>query len=149
MTTATKKDIINSVLEYIDTGDTPNEKHISDVVKLVNENIHMRDFFMGLISEKDSQLVLNYLKNYVDLDSRMAQLPFNAIISTVYYYMGNEAQADKHLGKSLNLDSEYPLSNLLLQVYSQKWPNKIILQMATELHDQVVDRLLEDEEDND
>jgi tetratricopeptide (TPR) repeat protein len=129
-------DIRESVDNLPDTY--PSAKHIAEVAVACGDYLHLRDFLLGLSTEKPKDKVISYLALLNDILSEEHAVPTITVLSSYMYEMEQPNNARALLDKALEIDPEYPLANLLDRVYNAGWPAHMLTEMSQQLHSNIV-----------
>ncbi len=131
------KSIALNVYEQIDRyadGIEPTPQEIAQFVVAINEHIQVRDFVMGIPSERDVNYVGNWLAYVGNKTPEVYDVPIATIMSSFYYSVGNEESATFYVEKALNSNPNYSLAILLKKVYESNWGADGIVDMRNNLH---------------
>lgn len=110
----------------------------------VLNNIHLRDYLMGLPSKYTLEHCVDTLAKIVNVCNKLEleQYPFNVVAGSFHYELGNRAQAILLL--SVGLEKQYSLALLLSRVFLANAPTYILSAMRSELHSKVIQQLEDD-----
>jgi len=131
------KSIALNVYEQIDRyadGIEPTPQEIAQFAVAINEHIQVRDFVMGIPSERDVNYVGNWLAYVGNKTPEVYDVPIATIMSSFYYSVGNEKSATFYIEKALNSNPNYSLAVLLKKVYQSNWGADGIVDMRNNLH---------------
>lgn len=131
------KSIALNVYEQIDRyadGIEPTAQEIAQFAVAINEHIQVRDFVMGIPSERDINYVGNWLSYVGNKTPEVYDVPIATIMSSFYYSVGNEDSATFYVEKALNSNPNYSLAILLKKVYQSNWGANGIIDMRNNLH---------------
>ena len=131
------KSIALNVYEQIDRyadGIEPTPQEIAQFAVAINEHIQVRDFVMGIPSERDVNYVGNWLAYVGNKTPEVYDVPIATIMSSFYYSVGNEESATFYIEKALNSNPNYSLAVLLKKVYQSNWGADGIVDMRNNLH---------------
>ncbi len=131
------KSIALNVYEQIDRyadGIEPTPQEIAQFAVAINEHIQVRDFVMGIPSERDVNYVGNWLAYVGNKTPEVYDVPIATIMSSFYYSVGNEESATFYVEKALNSNPNYSLAILLKKVYESNWGADGIVDMRNNLH---------------
>ena len=132
--------INNSIIDFQD-GLSPDI--LSKITYAVNNELQVRDYLIGLPATfpmDTCKSFLTYLSDSVDESERYAYLTVN---SMYYYETENNDIAILLLATAQNINSEYPLAGLISRVMQAGWPSETLSKMRNELHEQVLDKISE------
>jgi hypothetical protein len=131
------KSIALNVYKQIDRyadGIEPTAQEIAQFAVAINEHIQVRDFVMGIPSERDVNYVGNWLSYVGNKTPEIYDVPIATIMSSLYYSVGNEESATFYVEKALNSNPNYSLAVLLKKVYQSNWGADGIVNMRNNLH---------------
>ena len=134
------KSIALNVYEQIDRyadGIEPTAQEIAQFAVAINEHTQVRDFVLGIPSERDVNYVGNWLAYVGNKTPEVYDVPIATIMSAFYYSVGNEESATFYVQKALNSNPNYSLAQLLKRVYLSNWGPDGIINMRNELHGKV------------
>lgn len=134
------KSIALNVYKQIDRyadGIEPTAQEIAQFAVAINEHTQVRDFVMGIPSERDVNYVGNWLAYVGNKTPEVYDVPIATIMSAFYYSIGNEESATFYVEKALNSNPNYSLAQLLKRVYLSNWGPDGIINMRNELHGKV------------
>lgn len=127
----------------LDQREYPQEA-FTNAVFAINENLQHRDYFLGLASEENMEVMtMLAVKVITRLDEPIDRVPFLSCLSAFYYEVGANQSAHEALATALQLNSEYSLAGLLRRVYGAGWNGKEFGAMRRELHPKVVEGIKE------
>lgn len=139
------KSIALNVYEQIDrmaNGIEPTAQEIAQLTVAINEHVQVRDFLMGISSERDLDYVGTWLAYVGNKTPEVYDVPIATIMSSLYYSIGNEESANYYIGKALNSNPNYSLAQLLKRVYeSSLWNPNHMIEMRNKLHAKVKEGL--------
>ena len=116
---------------------------IDTITFAVNNEIQVRDYFLGMPDTYSLDTCLSFVK-YLGSSVSDTDIHALATIASAYEYEnGNMATAMILLASVLEMKSDYPLANLLQRVTQAGWPASSFAEMRKELHPQVVKSLEE------
>lgn len=136
-------DEIRNSIETLNFDDNvvPSAAHIAEVAVACKNFFHLRDFLMGVRTEKHPAQVALYLNLLKDtLDDEHA-VPFATVLSSYLYQFDMREEAQKELSIALAIDPDYSLAMLLKRVYDAQWPSSMMEQMAEDLHANVLEAI--------
>lgn len=149
MTTAATIGEIKDLIDLVANDSNINGQDISidelkfdQIVHGVNENLHLRDYLLGLPIEHSMENCIDVVSFFINnLLGKESAIPFYTILSAYHYELGEKIASKKYLTHGLNAD--YPLALLLDRIYSANWATDAIGSMRNELHHKVVKQLEE------
>lgn len=141
--TETNLRLVDEIRNSIDTLNfdnnvVPSATHIAEVAVACNEYLQIRDFLMGVRSEKEAPKVALYLTLFKDVLSEDYVVPFATVLSSYLYEFGMAEEAHKTLDFVFDTNPDYSLAQLLKNVYMRNWPTEFMAQMANDLHQSVL-----------
>ena len=116
---------------------------ISKLIYSINNEIQIRDYFLGLpnvFSVETCRSFLSYVGASVDESESYSIF---TILSAYFYELDEVELATLSLATALQIKSDYSLALLLERVYQAGWSPKAFVQMRDELHEKVVNGLEE------
>lgn len=117
----------------------PTPKHIAEVAIATNENVQIRDFLMGIRSEKFAvHNIFDYLLLLSSAVNKDVAIPLTTVFST-YLYEASKDEAKSIIEEVLKINPDYNLAKLLKRVYATDVDSSFISSMGEELHSKVVD----------
>lgn len=134
---AQRKRLTNSIYNTVDSGIAPDDDHIAEVVAGIQKDIQLRDFVLGLPSERKIQDVNSYLVCLMDSIPDEFKAPVASILAANLYSMEDVDSAKEVLNTALINDPQYSLANLLKRVFNSNWPAEAFTAMTMELHPKV------------
>ena len=139
---------IRKAIDNIADGVIPSAQHIAEVAIATNENLQIRDFLMGLRLEKDTDYIGTYLSVIGNVITKDKCIPIATVFTTYLYEAEETEYAKEFLGKVLEKNPDYSLAKLLKRVYDAQWPASAMTDMATKLHDSILENIYEVNNDN-
>jgi tetratricopeptide (TPR) repeat protein len=131
--------IMLDIRENVDNiPNIPSAKHIAEVAVSCGEYLQLRDFLLGLFTEKPKDKVVSYLALLNDILDENYAVPTITVLSSYMYEMEQSDTARELLNKALEIDPEYALANLLDRAYNAGWPAHFLTDMSNNLHDNIV-----------
>ena len=136
------KNALDSLLDSFQDSRMLEEVAIKTATIGIANSIQIRDYALGAIGiTLDSEDSLAFITAIQLLGQDSAGL--EAIRGAYLYELGNQAEANKALDKSLELQNGYSLALLLRRVISAGWPPASFASMRNELHPKVEAGLVE------
>jgi len=132
-----RKRLTDAIYSQIDSDTAPDEQHIAEVAAGLKKDIQLRDFVLGLPSERPIESVNKYLLYFIDTVPNDFIAPVASILASNIYSMDNAEGAKKLLTKALENNPSYSLANLLNRVFNSGWPSGAFVAMTHELHPKV------------
>jgi hypothetical protein len=134
----TQRQRLTDAIYYgIDSGEAPDNEHIAEIAAALQKDIQLRDFVLGLPSERPIESVNKYLLYFIDTVPNDFIAPVASILASNIYSMDNTEGAKKLLTKALENNPSYSLANLLNRVFNSGWPSGAFVAMTHELHPKV------------
>jgi hypothetical protein len=132
-----RKRLANAIYSQIDSGTTPDDDHIAEVTAGLNKDIQLRDFVLGLPSERPIAAVNTYLASFMDVVPGEFIAPVASILAANLYSIEEDESAREVLSQALENNPTYSLANLLRRVFNSNWPADALKAMTEELHPKV------------
>ena len=99
--------------------------------------IQLRDFMLGLPSERKIEDVNNYLGYFWDSVPKEYIAPIASVLASNLYSLERLDDAKEMLEMALIAKPNYSLANLLNRVFNSGWPSGAFVAMTHELHPKV------------
>ena len=131
-----RKRLTDAIYFQIDSDTAPDEQHIAEVAAGLKKDIQLRDFVLGLPSERPIAAVNTYLAYFMDVVPDEFIAPVASILAANLYSMEDET-AQEVLHQALECDPQYSLAKLLSRVFGSGWPAAAFTAMTYELHPKV------------
>jgi hypothetical protein len=131
-----RKRLTDAIYSQIDSDTAPDEQHIAEVTAGLNKDIQLRDFVLGLPSERPIAAVNTYLAFFMDVVPGEFIAPVASILAANLYSIEDES-AREVLSQALENNPSYSLANLLNRVFNSGWPADAFKAMTEELHPKV------------
>lgn len=131
-----RKRLTNAIYSQIDSGQAPDFDHIAEVTAGLNKDIQLRDFVLGLPSERPIAAVNAYLACFMDTVPSEFIAPVASILAANLYSLG-DTSAQSVLSQALENNPRYSLAQLLNRVFNSGWPAGAFTAMTHELHPKV------------
>jgi len=131
-----RKRLTDAIYSQIDSGAAPDDDHIAEVTAGLNKDIQLRDFVLGLPSERPIAAVNTYLAYFMDVVPGEFIAPVASILAANLYSIEDES-AREVLSQALENNPTYSLANLLRRVFNSHWPADAFKAMTEELHPKV------------
>ena len=113
---------------------------LANAVYALNENLQLRDYFLGLAKCDDLEVMTAVAVNVISqVDRDTDKVPFLSCLSAFYYEIEANDSAEATLEIALQIDPDYSLAKLLKRVYEAGWENAEIANMRKMLHQKVVE----------
>ena len=129
--------LTNSIYSQVDSGLEPDEQHIAEMAAALQKDIQLRDFMLGLPSERPMESVINYLACFINSVPDEFIAPVASILASNIYSTENTDEAKAVLARALQSNPSYSLANLLNRVFTSGWPSAAFVAMTYELHPKV------------
>ncbi len=131
-----RKRLTDAIYLQIDSGTAPDDDHIAEVTAAMNKDIQLRDFVLGLPSERPIAAVNTYLAYFMDVVPGEFIAPVASVLAANLYSIEDES-AREVLSQALENNPTYSLANLLRRVFNSNWPADAFKAMTEELHPKV------------
>ena len=131
-----RKRLTDAIYSQIDSDTAPDEQHIAEITAGLNKDIQLRDFVLGLPSERPIAAVNTYLAFFMDVVPGEFIAPVASILAANLYSIEDES-AREVLSQALENNPSYSLANLLNRVFNSGWPADAFKAMTEELHPKV------------
>lgn len=131
-----RKRLTDAIYFQIDSGFAPDFDHIAEVTAGLNKDIQLRDFVLGLPSERPIAAVNAYLACFMDTVPGEFIAPVASILAANLYSI-EDTTAQSVLSQALENNPRYSLAQLLNRVFNSGWPAAAFTAMTYELHPKV------------
>jgi len=131
-----RKRLTDAIYSQIDSGEAPDFDHIAEVTAGMNKDIQLRDFVLGLPSERPIASVNAYLSCFMDVVPSEFIAPVASILAANLYSI-EDTSAKEVLSLALVNNPSYSLAQLLNRVFNSGWPSGAFTTMTEELHPKV------------
>jgi len=132
-----RKRLTDAIYSQIDSDTAPDEQHIAEVAAGLKKDIQLRDFVLGLPSERPIAAVNTYLAYFMDVIPGDFIAPVASILAANLYSIEEDESAKEVLSQALENNPEYSLAKLLMRVFNSGWPASAFTAMTYELHPKV------------
>lgn len=132
-----RKRLTDAIYITLDSGVTPDDDHIAEIAAAMQKDIQLRDFMLGLPSERKIEDVNTYLAYFVDSVPNEFFAPVGSVLAANLYSLEQTDSAFELLSKVQQADPKYSLANLLHRVFNSNWPAGAFTAMTHELHPKV------------
>jgi hypothetical protein len=132
-----RKRLTDAIYTQIDSGEAPDFDHIAEITAGMHRDIQLRDFMLGLPSERPMESVINYLTCFINSVPDEFIAPVASILASNIYSIENTDEAKVVLARALQSNPSYSLANLLNRVFTSGWPSAAFVAMTYELHPKV------------
>lgn len=132
-----RKRLTDAIYTQIDSGVAPDDDHIAEVAAAMQKDIQLRDFVLGLPSERKIQDVNGYLAYFMDSVPTKFIAPIASVLAANLYSLEDVDSAKELISTALVHNPSYSLANLLNRVFSTSWPAGAFKTMTEELHPRV------------
>jgi len=132
-----RKRLTDAIYSQIDSDTAPDEQHIAEVAAGLKKDIQLRDFVLGLPSERPIAAVNTYLAYFMDVIPGDFIAPVASILAANLYSIEEDESAKEVLSQALENDPRYSLAQLLNRVFNSGWPAGAFTAMTHELHPKV------------
>ena len=134
---AQRKRLTDSIYNTVDSGVAPDDDHIAEIAAAMQKDIQLRDFMLGLPSERKIEDVNTYLAYFVDSVPDEFIAPVGSVLASNLYSLEQTDAAKELLSKVQQANPQYSLANLLNRVFNSGWPSGAFVAMTHELHPKV------------
>ena len=134
---AQRKRLTDAIYNAIDSGVAPDDEHIAEVAAGMQKDIQLRDFVLGLPSERKIEDVNTYLLYFWDVVPDEFIAPVGSVLASNLYSLEQTDSAKEMLARVQEAHPSYSLSNLLKRVFYSGWPASAFTAMTEELHPKV------------
>ena len=134
---AQRKRLTDSIYSTVDSGVAPDDDHIAEIAAAMQKDIQLRDFMLGLPSERKIEDVNNYLGYFWDSVPKEYIAPIATLLASNLYSLKRLDDAKEMLAMALIAKPNYSLANLLNRVFNSDWPSGAFIAMTHELHPKV------------
>ena len=134
---AQRKRLTDSIYSTVDSGVAPDDAHIAEIAAAMQKDIQLRDFMLGLPSERKIEDVNTYLAYFVDSVPDEFIAPVGSVLASNLYSLEQTDAAKELLSKVQQANPQYSLANLLNRVFYSGWPSGAFVAMTHELHPKV------------
>jgi hypothetical protein len=131
-----RKRLTDAIYTQVDSGTAPDDDHIAELTAGINKDIQLRDFVLGLPSERPMAAVNAYLACFMDVVPGEYIAPIASILAANLYSIEDTSAKDV-LSQALENNPSYSLANLLNRVFNSGWPAGAFVAMTYELHPKV------------
>jgi len=125
-----RKRLTDAIYAQIDSDTAPDDDHIAEVAAAMQKDIQLRDFVLGLPSERKIQDVNGYLAYFMDSVPTKFIAPIASVLAANLY-------AKELVNTALVHNPGYSLAMLLNRVFNTSWPSGAFKTMTEELHPRV------------
>jgi hypothetical protein len=131
-----RKRLTDAIYTQIDSDAAPDYDHIAEIAAALQKDIQLRDFVLGLPSERPIKTVNTYLAYFMDVVPGEFIAPVASILAANLYSIEDEF-AKEVLSRALEHNPSYSLALLLNRVFNSNWPAAAFTAMTYELHPKV------------
>jgi len=132
-----RKRLTDAIYAQVDSDSAPDDDHIAEITAAMNKDIQLRDFMLGLPSERPMKSVIKYLACFINTVPDEFIAPVASILACNIYSTENTDEAKAVLARALQSNPSYSLANLLNRVFTSGWPSAAFVAMTYELHPKV------------
>jgi len=132
-----RKRLTNAIYAQVDSGTAPDDDHIAEIAAALQKDIQLRDFVLGLPSEREVAAVNKYLTYFYDTVPTKFIAPIASVLAANLYSMEEVDSAKEILHNAIVHNPSYSLANLLNRVFNTSWPAGAFKTMTEELHPKV------------
>lgn len=131
-----RKRLTDAIYTQIDSGTAPDDDHIAEMAAALQKDIQLRDFVLGLPSERPIKAVNTYLACFMDVVPGEFIAPIASILAANLYSIEDTSAKDV-LSQAIENNPSYSLALLLNRVFNSNWPAAAFTAMTYELHPKV------------
>jgi hypothetical protein len=113
----------------------------------VNNDIQVRDFFMGLPINHEMKDVIKLSAFLAGMAKQGQDVPFFTLTGMFAYEMGNDKLCRLSLNYAETNNPSYSLTHLLKRVIMSGWPKESFITMRNELHPKIIQHCYVEEPD--
>jgi hypothetical protein len=132
-----RKRLTDAIYAQVDSDTAPDDDHIAEVAAAMQKDIQLRDFVLGLPSEREVAAVNKYLTYFYDTVPTKFIAPIASVLAANLYSMEEVDSAKEMLHNAIVHNPSYSLANLLNRVFNTSWPAGAFKTMTEELHPKV------------
>ena len=132
-----RKRLTDAIYTQVDLGTAPDDDHIAEVAAAMQKDIQLRDFMLGLPSEREFVAVNKYLTYLYDTVPTKFITPIASVLAANLYALEEVDSAKEMLHNAIVHNPSYSLANLLNRVFTSGWPSGAFVAMTHELHPRV------------
>lgn len=132
-----RKRLTDAIYAQVDSDTAPDDDHIAEIAAGMQKDIQLRDFMLGLPSERKIKDVNTYLAYFVDSVPDEFIAPVGSVLASNLYSLEQTDAAKELLSKVQEANPQYSLANLLNRVFNSGWPAGAFVAMTHELHPKV------------
>lgn len=142
--TITVGEAINLINDSIlDFEDGLSSEAISKIIYSINNELQVRDYFLGLPATFDMDTCKAFVAYIADSVDGADRYSVETILSAYCYETEDILDSQIYLASALDTKSDYSLANLIQRVMNAGWPSSAFTEMRMELHPKVVSMLEE------
>jgi hypothetical protein len=132
-----RKRLTDAIYAQVDLNTAPDDDHIAEIAAGMQKDVQLRDFVLGLPSERKIEDVNTYLAYFVDSVPNEFIAPVASVLAANLYSLEQAGPAKELLSKVLEFNPRYSLAQLLNRVFNSGWPAGAFTAMTHELHPKV------------
>jgi hypothetical protein len=137
----TRKEACELITSHVGTPvNEMTEEARKRMIFAVNNDIQVRDFFMGLPINHDMKDVLKLSTFLAGMAQPGDDVPFFTLTGMFAYEMGNDQLCRLSLNYAEKNNPNYSLTHLLKRVIMSGWPRESFVTMRAELHTKVTEQ---------
>lgn len=134
---AQRKRLTDAIYSQVDSGEKPDSDHIAEIAAGMQKDIQLRDFVLGLPSERKIEDVNTYLAYFVISVPDEFIAPVASVLAANLYSLEQTDTAKELLSRAQQANPRYSLAQLLNRVFNSGWPAGAFTAMTHELHPKV------------
>jgi hypothetical protein len=137
----TRKEACELITSHIGVPvDEIMEEARQKMIFAVNNDIQVRDFFMGLPVTHSMQDVIKLSTFLAGMAKQGEDVPFFTLTGMFAYEMGNDQLCKLSLNYAEKNNPSYSLTHLLKRVIMSGWPRESFFNMRKEIHSKVIEQ---------
>jgi hypothetical protein len=131
-------DTINFAIEQFINEIEIEDETLTAITYAVNNDLQIRDYFLGLPAEFDMQVCIDFVNYLSRLTDILDSYAYDTISAMYQIEIGNTKLAETLLSGAENANPDYNLTKLARRVISAEWSGEMLATMRNELHPKVV-----------
>ena len=132
-----RKRLTDAIYAQVDSDSAPDDDHIAEIAAALQKDIQLRDFVLGLPSERKIEDVNTYLGYFYETVPTKFIAPIASVLAANLYALEEVDSAKEMLHNAIVHNPSYSLANLLNRVFTSGWPSGAFVAMTHELHPKV------------
>jgi hypothetical protein len=132
-----RKRLTDAIYAQVDSDTAPDDDHIAEIAAAMQKDIQLRDFILGLPSEREITAVNKYLTYFYETVPSKFIAPIASVLAANLYSLEEVDSAKELLRNAIVHSPSYSLANLLNRVFTSGWPSGAFKAMTHEIHPKV------------